>query len=312
MAGLRELSEYILVVVASIIMAFKPILLHLTKSQGEQQTMPPEYLLLGSEFLKISICASILSTRSLAGLPTPVWCGFKHTLLFATPAAIYLVMNILTVEAARLLDPPILQLVANLKVSCTAVLSWALLSRRLSLTQWFSMFPLTLGVMLGQWPSDGSQMAFARSSTHGVILMIVNSFLSSLGGVWTEKVLKGSASAELSIFATNLHMAIHTFVINSVAVGVRGLPPPSLPSTTVLVAVVNEAVNGILISMLMRRFDSITKNFAFCVSVFITAGISFFFLEFQPTWFFFAGALLVSSSVMLYTRSPVKIEEKSR
>mmetsp|Transcript_29139 Transcript_29139/g.65958 ORF Transcript_29139/g.65958 Transcript_29139/m.65958 type:complete len:318 (+) Transcript_29139:77-1030(+) len=300
------LSTIPLVALATLLMALKPVLLHLTRSTGEAP-VPPEYFQLVVEVLKVVICGSVLLGRRMVGLPAPLWLGLRHTAPYAAPATIFLVMNVLTVRAARLLQPPVFQLVANLKILFTALSSWAFLSRRMATGQWVSLLLLTVGVTLGQWQSghhDAKAALTAAPSTLGIALMVLNSSLSACGSVFTEKVLKGSASAELSTFATQVHMATHTLLLGGVALCVRPVTLPPLPSRTgvLALALLTDAVNGMLISVLMRRLDSIVKNFCFGASVFVTAGISTAFLDFTPSPQFFAGAALTSLSIVLFTR----------
>lgn len=285
---------------ATLMMALKPLLLHLTRP-SEGAALPPEQFQLAAESLKLFMCSAVLLGRRASGMKAPVWCGAAHTAPFAIPAAVYLLMNCLTVRAARLLAPPVFQLVANLKIICTAVASLVFLSRRLVPAQWLAMVLLTIGVALGQWSSAGAD-GLGAPSMLGVLLMVVNSCLSALGGVLTEKLLKGAASAELPIFATNIHMAAHTLLVNGLVLGAQGTSWPSLPGASVGVALVNEAVNGILISVLMRRLDTIAKNFAFSLSVFITAGLSAGLLDYRPPIHFYLGAALATLAVLLFAR----------
>jgi len=277
-------------------------LLHLTRSSGGA-TISPECFQFAAEVLKLVICSAALVVRCMLGLPATLWPGAKHSMLFSMPAAVYLVMNVLTVRAARLLTPPIFQLVANLKILCTAFASWAILSRQVSFAQWFALGLLTLGVTIGQRQGKAADDATEHSSSWGVLLMVMNSCLSALGGVLTEKLLKGNATAQLSIFATNVHMASYTLLLNGfVVLSMQGLPELQLPTPSVLFALINEAVNGILISLLIRQLDSIAKNFAFCISVFVTAGLSACILGHQLAAEFYVGSLITSVAVVMYTR----------
>eukprot|EP00928_Gymnodinium_smaydae_P033194 TRINITY_DN23842_c0_g1_i1.p1 TRINITY_DN23842_c0_g1~~TRINITY_DN23842_c0_g1_i1.p1 ORF type:complete len:310 (-),score=68.08 TRINITY_DN23842_c0_g1_i1:24-953(-) len=278
-----------------IFMALKPMLLHSTRSAP----LPGEFFQLGAEVLKLTLCALVLLVRRVLGKPAPLWCGWGHTVAFALPSAIYLLMNILTVHCARVLSPPIFQLVANTKILLTAVAAWALLARELTLAQWLSMGLLTVGVTLGQW--QGAEAGDLEAPLVGVLLLVFNASLSALGGVCTERVLKGRASVDLSIFATNVHLAAHTLLLNGIVVWARGLPIPAVPDQWCTVALLNEAANGVLISLVMRHMDTISKNFAFSMSVFVTAGLSAAFLGFRPLPQFYAGAVITSTAVVLYT-----------
>jgi UDP-sugar transporter A1/2/3 len=212
-------------------------------------------------------------------------------------------MNIMKVFAARALSPPVFQLLASTKILATALASWAMLGKVLTARQWLAMLVLTVGVALGQQKSSAGLDGIDAVPFMPIAIMIVNSFLSAAGAVYTEKVLKARQSANLTIFATNLHMSAHTLMLNLLKACVLGVPfIPRLwnlgPWTWA--ALLNEAVNGILVSALMRHADSIVKNYAFAASIFVTAGLSVPLLEYWPEFHFLLGAILVVISMWLY------------
>mmetsp|Transcript_85877 Transcript_85877/g.161706 ORF Transcript_85877/g.161706 Transcript_85877/m.161706 type:complete len:125 (-) Transcript_85877:55-429(-) len=113
---------------------------------------------------------------------------------------------------------------------------------------------------------------------------------------------------DLSIFATNVHMASHTVLFNvgallltPVVIGSELPPLPSLNTSTIL-ALANEAFSGILLSQIMRFADSNVKNYAFCISVFTTLGFSALLFQYSPRPGFYVGAMLVVVSMAMYTR----------
>lgn len=287
------------------VMALKPLLLYLTRGIGSEPALTSVYFQLAAECCKVALSLLALSARLAVGLPAPLWRGPGHTARFMAPAAIYLLMNVITVEAARLLPPPTFQLLANTKIMFTAVASWALLGRRLAPLQWVAMGLLTVGVTLGQCRGD----AELEAPLGATLLMLGNACLSALGGICTERLLKGEESADLSVFATNVHLASHSLLLGAAAFAAspagQHAPPPRLADLSVVdaVALTNETLNGILISMLTRWIDSIAKNCAFSVSVFATAGMSAMVLEYRPPLHFYAGAGLTLVSIALYTGS---------
>eukprot|EP00927_Polykrikos_kofoidii_P082839 TRINITY_DN8342_c0_g1_i1.p1 TRINITY_DN8342_c0_g1~~TRINITY_DN8342_c0_g1_i1.p1 ORF type:complete len:266 (-),score=29.14 TRINITY_DN8342_c0_g1_i1:371-1135(-) len=200
------------------LMALKPVLLHLGKASSSENSaapLPPAKMQVYVEVVKVTICLVALGVRHARGLTATLWCGVAHTLPFSIPAGIYMIMNLITIVAARMLTPPSFQLLANMKILATAVVSRLILGRGITRTQWYALVVLTGGVTLGQ-----------MSGTHafeapliGVALMMVCSSLSAVGAVCTELLLKSKESASLSIVATNIHMAAHTLLLNSVAAG---------------------------------------------------------------------------------------------
>jgi len=240
------------------------------------------------------------------GLESQVWCGLRHTLAFAVPAAIYLVMNIMKVFAARAIAPPVFQLLASTKILATAVASWALLNKHLTPMQWAAMLLLTGGVALGQHRGGSlSETVVQDVPVLPTIIMFLNSAFSALGAVYTERVLKAHQSAVLTTFATNLHMSSHTLLMNGAKAfcwEAISLPRPWNFGPWTWAALLNEAVNGLCVSALMRHADSIVKNYAFGASIFATAGLSVPLLSYMPELYFFFGAVMVVVSMYLYAR----------
>lgn len=289
------------------IMSLQPLVLHLADQRSSaDERMGPAGFMLTVEVLKIALCAGVVLGRRALGLESSVWCGWRHTLRFAVPAAIYLVMNIMKVFAARAISPPVFQLLASTKILATAVASWALLNKHLTPKQWAAMLLLTVGVALGQHRGSSLGEAVAEDVPFlPTVVMFLNSGFSAFGAVYTERVLKASQSAMLSTFATNLHMSAHTLLMNSAKAFLweaTELPRPWNFGFWTWFALINEAVNGLCVSALMRHADSIVKNYAFGASIFATAALSVPLLSYWPQLPFFAGAVLVLMSMYLYAR----------
>lgn len=138
--------------------------------------------------------------------------------------------------------------------------------------------------------------------------MVINSALSALGAVSTEMALKMRTSADFTIFATNLHLALHSLALTGSGLLIWPSEPPRLEALhwSDIAALFNEAINGILISLLMRQIDSIAKNYAFSASIFVTAGMTSVVLRQQPPWQFHLGALISVVSMALYARAGAK------
>lgn len=302
-----------------VMMSLQPLLINLAGSKDEQP-LPPDAFILVVESLKVLLCTSAIACRRVAGVQDTLWCGLRHTTHFAVPATIYLVMNVLKVVSARALAPPLFQLLAATKILATAVASWLLLAKQITSMQWAALVLLTAGVSLGQHrdttsKADSGGVPGTGAALIPVLIMLINSGLSAVAAVYTEKVLKAQQSSALSIFATNLHMALHTLLVNGVKLCVWEAPPWTSPLSLgwrTWVALGNEAVNGILVSTLMRHADSIVKNYAFSTSIFATAIISAPVLNYWPQPSFFAGAALVLASMGMYTNGGPSKDARKR
>jgi len=76
------------------IMSLQPLVLHLANERStEDEKMSADGFMLAAEVMKITLCGVAALGRRAMGLECRAWCGMRHTLAFAFPAAIYLVMN---------------------------------------------------------------------------------------------------------------------------------------------------------------------------------------------------------------------------
>jgi len=297
--------------VASILLlSLKPVLLHIAAAWGRGEQLPPDHFMFMTETLKLTLCSVAVAFRRASGLECKIWVGFRHTAAFAIPAALYMLMNIFVVVAGRRLPPPTFQLLASTKIICTALASWAILKKRITPAQWIAVALLTAGVALGQWRNGA---LVVDEPFVPVLLMLVNSCLSAIAAVFTEKIIKAHSNAALTIYATNVHMAAHTLLIsvcaNTIRANVWQAAEPVVPSAIARLgpltwlALCNEAINGVMMSLLMRHADSIVKNYAFGLSIFTTAGLAVPLLDYWPPPLFYVGASLVVFSMGLYASS---------
>jgi UDP-sugar transporter A1/2/3 len=60
------------------------------------------------------------------------------------------------------------------------------------------------------------------------------------------------------------------------------------------------AFGGLLVSIVITRFDNITKVYVTCVSIFTTSVFSYYFFEFQYNITFALSVVVVSISILVY------------
>lgn len=292
------------------VMSLRPVLLH--NAQKASGGLDSRHFLLGSELLKIAFCTAGLCYRhaTLGPDAARLWLGLRHTAAFAPPAVTYLVMNGFFVYGNKIVSPARWQLLGNMKIMTTAVIGWLVMSQPLQPLQWLALGLLSGSTCLGQWA--GEEGVGDETPLLGFCINMLCCVLSGLGAVLTERLLKSSASKDLSIFATNVHMAIHTVIFNTGALmlstsSLGGALPEIIVQLPVLLALGNEALSGILLSQIMRFADSNVKNYAFSVSVFTTIGFSSLLFNYWPRLGFYVGALLVLFSLALYMQGKVAV-----
>jgi len=119
-------------------------------------------------------------------------------LAYAVPAALYLAQNNLTIRAMGLLDPPTFQLWVSFRLLPAAVLTRFVLKRHVSLVQWIALILLVLGMSittLKEGPSAHGRRVYvsttsADNKSRGIVLVLINGFLSAASGVINEWLLK--------------------------------------------------------------------------------------------------------------------------
>lgn len=125
------------------------------------------------ELLKLILCVFkvALDSRSSAcsgasACKSSWWAHIKYEVItrnplefaqISVPAALYAVQNNVNFAALSRLDPPVYQLLYQLKVITTALFSVCLLRKSLGCLQWAALFMLFGGVVLVQVVASGSQ-----------------------------------------------------------------------------------------------------------------------------------------------------------
>jgi len=113
---------------------------------------------------------------------------------FMIPAFIYFVNNNVVFFILKLVDPVTFQLLSQLKTIFTGLLFRLFLQRRLSAIQYTALITLACGTATAQIPSGDSNHG---SALGGLLLSVLSAFLSSLGGIYSEKLLKDRPSASI-------------------------------------------------------------------------------------------------------------------
>eukprot|EP00920_Eleutheroschizon_duboscqi_P033247 GHVT01080185.1.p1 GENE.GHVT01080185.1~~GHVT01080185.1.p1 ORF type:complete len:284 (-),score=-10.33 GHVT01080185.1:674-1525(-) len=145
--------------------------------------------------------------QTCSQLHKEVLCKPFETLQVGIPAFLYTIQNNLIFIALSNLSGPIYQVTYQLKILTTAVLSVLILQRRLTAQKWLSLFVLTCGVSLVQFPTFSEKKTVVQfgNSYIGLVAVFSACCTSGLAGVYFEKILKESST---SIWLRNIQLAI--------------------------------------------------------------------------------------------------------
>jgi len=209
----------------------------------------------------------------------------SEALKTSVPAILYLFQNNMQYFAASYLDASTFSVLYQMKILTAALLSVLILGKSLSLGQWLSLCLLTVGAstvlvapLMMVSSSSADPMAPQSDILPGVIAILGACMASGLAGVYFEKLLKGSG---MSLWARNLQLALYSLLIGVVGLWqtegdssifgwnfIRGY------SSVVWMAVINNAMGGLLVAVVIKYADTILKNFSTTLSIIATTMVS--------------------------------------
>ncbi|XP_019390346.1 PREDICTED: probable UDP-sugar transporter protein SLC35A4 [Crocodylus porosus] len=232
--------------------------------------------------------------------------SWNHAAPFALSALLYAANNNLVVHMQLFMDPSTYQVLSNLKIGTTALLYSLFLHQRLSLRKWLALFLLTAagvsytygGLQDLQHPTSTSRMQL-HITLLGLLLISMYCLISGLSAVYTEVILK---TQDLPLNLQNLFLYSFGVLLNVVVhlLSSRGTGFLEGFSSWVLVIIVSQALNGLIMSVVMKHSSNITRLFVISCSILVNALLSVVLFNLQLTTFFFLAVLLIGLAVHLY------------
>ena len=278
------------------------------------------------EFVKLAVCL-VFITYENAWNPLLAWIQLRDkvirqpvdTLKVAVPSLIYTIQNNLLYLAVSNLDAATFQVSYQLKIFTTAIFSVAMLSKKLSRVQWFSLALLFLGVsvvqvsnMSGSSSSSSSANSTSddepeQSYTVGILAVLVACLLSGFAGVYFEKILKGS---DLSLWLRNIQLAalsiplalIGAFITDGQKISDQGFFVGF--NWLVWGVILLQSLGGLIVAVVVKYADNILKGFATSAAIVLSCFLTWAFFETQLSLIFNLGAAFVVGAVFFYSAYP--------
>jgi len=242
---------------------------------------------------------------------------WKEFALLAIPSGLYVVQNNLQYLASSNLPADVYQVLSNLKIVTTALLSVAMLGRSLTSTQWFSILGLTFGIgvvqrslMTGNSGSNPNQ-----NPVFGFMCILVMVSISGFAGVFFEKVLKTTAA---SIWVRNIQLAMIGIFVSGLACIARDGVEISEKGFfhaydwTVYTTIALSALGGLVVAVVVKFADNVVKGFATAIALVISSVVSIGVLQDSEfTLSFGVGASMVVASSVMYSSKPTSAQHFS-
>ncbi|KAK7508402.1 hypothetical protein BaRGS_00000641, partial [Batillaria attramentaria] len=290
-----------------------------------EEVSGPRYLtstaVVVSEAIKLLASLYMVFITSRRKGPGAAWgdlLDMREAVKTVVPSGIYTFQNNLQFIAVSHLDAATFQVTYQLKILTTAVFSVMFLRRQLDSVRWAALVMLTVGVALVQLPrlvscSPDSGVTCAigpgeetgdRSTMVGLMAVLAMCLSSGFAGVYFEKILKSSSQ---SLWAKNVQMALSSVILGLLAVAWFDSSPVEEHgffqgyNLLTVIIVLQQAVLGLIISLVMKYADNILKGFASAISIVLTTFISYILMhDLVPSCSFLIGTAVVMGSVLLY------------
>ncbi|KAF8669347.1 hypothetical protein HU200_051688 [Digitaria exilis] len=229
--------------------------------------------------------------------------SFDEIRVYPIPAILYLVKNLLQYYIFAYVDAPAYQILKNLNIISTGVLYRIILKKKLSEIQWAAFILLCAGCTTAQLNPLSDHVL--QTPIQGWMMAIVMALLSGFAGVYTEAIIKKRPSR--NIYVQNFWLYIFGMLFNLVAIFLQDFGAVinkgffhGYSFITVLM-ILNHALSGIAVSMVMKYADNIVKVYSTSVAMLLTAIVSVFLFSFHISLAFFLGSTVVSVSVYLHS-----------
>ncbi|WCJ35024.1 Nucleotide-sugar transporter family protein [Euphorbia peplus] len=223
--------------------------------------------------------------------------------VYPIPAALYLFKNLLQYYIFAYVDAPGYQILKNLNIISTGILYQMILKRKLSEIQWAAFILLCAGCTTAQLNPSSDHVL--QTSYQGWVMAIIMALLSGFAGVYTEAIIKKRPSRNINV--QNFWLYVFGMIFNAMAILIQDFDAVmnkgffhGYTLITVLM-ILNHALSGIAVSMVMKYADNIVKVYATSVAMLLTAVVSVFLFGFHLSLAFFLGSTVVSVSVYLHS-----------
>ena len=209
---------------------------------------------------------------------TPLGFTIRVFAAYAFPAFCYFVSNNCMFYIIRELGPTTYQLTNNLKLFATAYLMRVFLARKLSWMKWKALLLLFIGSVNAEI-ADNEVTVQLRGSFFGYLIVILSCFAAGCGGILSEKFLKGTPDARITVSIHWQNIQLYFFgvvfglvslLFNKVDLSNGVFHGFNLAAYT---AVFTMTVSGLSVSFILKYVDSIAKCFVMVVSTLCVACI---------------------------------------
>ncbi|XP_043584539.1 UDP-galactose translocator [Bombus pyrosoma] len=232
------------------------------------------------------------------------------TLKVSVPSLLYVVQNNLLYISASNLDAATYQVTYQLKILTTAFFAVIILRKSLKNTQWGALILLVIGVVLVQLAqSSDTALPSGIEQNHllGFSAALSACFLSGFAGIYFEKILKDS---DISVWMRNIQLSLLSLPFGLITCFVNDGEMLRKQGfffgydLFICYLIVLQAGGGLIVAMVVKYADNILKGFATSLAIIISCIASIYLFDFNLSFQFSLGAILVICSIFMYSHQP--------
>ncbi|KAL0011865.1 hypothetical protein SO802_006973 [Lithocarpus litseifolius] len=194
---------------------------------------------------------------------------FDEVIVYPIPALLYLVKNLLQYHILQHLDAPGYQILKNLNIISIGVLYRIILKKKLSNMQWVALIQLCIGCVITQLKTNSDDVF--QTPVQGWVMAIA--------------IMKKRPSRNINV--QNFWLYIFGMVFNAVAMVTQGFDAVMNKgffyrySFITVLMILNQALSGLAVSMVMKYADNIVKVYSTSVAMLFTALVSSYIFGFN-------------------------------
>ena len=206
---------------------------------------------------------------------------FNETLKFATPAALYLMNNLIYYTVLPLTNPSLLQVCIIAKLPTTGILHHYMIKPQKNVYAWFSLFWLGLGLFAFNIPSGPQDVAIENSWYLAPVAGFVIACLSALASISSE-----TSTKEGEFWESQAYLYIWGVIFATIAYPI--MPGGSAQAkdetttfgffTAIVGLVTITGGTGLVVAVVLRARDNILKVIGTAVSLVTIAVSQFIFM----------------------------------
>ena len=193
---------------------------------------------------------------------------------YSLPALCYFVSNNCMFFIIRDLGPTTFQIMNNLKIITTGAFMYVILGKQLTWQRWKALLILAAGCMVSQLQTCEAS-AESHNFLRGYFWVSINALVAGVGGVLSEKLLKGEKGNKESIHWQNMQLYFFGILF-----GLASLMRADINvsrgvyhgfNAAAYATIASLSTCGLLVSFILKYLDNIAKCFVNALSIVFVA-----------------------------------------